>query len=320
VPGILTVTLNPALDVSASTAEVIPTRKLRCHAVQRHPGGGGINVARVVHRLGSDCTAIFPCGGPTGALLQELLLAEGVHIHPMDATGHTRESFTVLEMASGREFRFVLPGPELAPAVWQDLLLQLPSLAASASFLVGSGSLPPGVPGDFYARMAVQARQMGVPMAVDSSGDALRQAIQAGVDVVKPSVGELRELTGKPIDTMQEARAAALEWIARGKVEIATVSLGAQGALLVTRSGAWWAQPLAVKVVSAVGAGDSFLAGLVSGLCQHKTPLDAFALAVACGSAAVMCAGTGLIAASDADTLLKQVTIVDCPDHMSIVV
>lgn len=317
-PAILTVTLNPALDVSARAAQVRPTRKLRCHSVQRHAGGGGINVARAVHRLGGDCTAVFTCGGPTGTLVRQLLDAEGVSMHPLNIPDHTRESFTVLDDSTGQEFRFVLPGPEVPSAIWQDLLQQLPSLASGAKFLVGSGSLPPGVPTDFYARMAVRARGFGMAMAVDSSGQALQQALQAGVFLAKPSIGELRELTGQPIPTCLEARTAALEWIAQGKVEMVAISLGAQGAMLVTREGAWWAPPLQVEVHSAVGAGDSFLAGLVLGLSQGRAALEAFALAVACGSAAVMCAGTGLFEAHTVSLLQQQVIIRDCPDIMRI--
>lgn len=317
-PAILTVTLNPALDVSASTAQVRATRKLRCHAVQRHPGGGGINVARVVHRLGGECTAMFPCGGPTGALIRELLIAEGVRIHPLVVEGHTRESFTVLEELSGQEFRFVLPGPEMARSVWQDLLLQLPTLMGNSRYLVGSGSLPPGVPSDFYARMAAQARRSGVQMAVDCAGTALELAIEAGVHIVKPSLGELRGLSGQSIATLEDACAIARNWIGQGKVEMAAVSLGAQGALLVTQSDARWAPPLPVKVRSAVGAGDSFLAGLVFGLCQGKEPMDAFALAVACGSAAVTSAGTGLFSASEVIALQQQVTILDLPRELQL--
>ncbi|MGC1173003.1 1-phosphofructokinase family hexose kinase, partial [Polaromonas sp.] len=119
---ILTITMNPALDVSTSTDKVRDTHKLRCAAAQFHPGGGGINVARVLHRLGSNCLALYPSGGATGQRLGQLLEQEQVRHRGLPIAGETRESFSVHETSSGKDFRFVLPGPSLSAPEWQACL------------------------------------------------------------------------------------------------------------------------------------------------------------------------------------------------------
>jgi 6-phosphofructokinase 2 len=194
---ILTVTLNPALDVSALTPHVQPTRKLRCQQVQRHPGGGGVNVARVLHRLGADCAAVCLLGGPTGVLLSQLLAEEGVSCMPVAVAGHTRESFTVIDSGSKQEYRFVLPGPEIhaeeLQAFWALLAWQPPP-----DFVVVSGSLPPGVSVDFYEAMAQAVTAWGARLVVDGAGAALQVALEHGVYLAKPSLSEFRSLTGLP--------------------------------------------------------------------------------------------------------------------------
>jgi 6-phosphofructokinase 2 len=293
-PDILTITMNPALDVSASTAHVQPTRKLRCQQVQRHPGGGGINVARVLHRLGVDCAALFPVGGSTGQLLSQLLQAEGVPCVPVPVEGHIRESFTVLDEYTGQEFRFVLPGPELSDAEQYACLQRLQTLPKAPRFVVASGSLPPGVRTSFYAELAPVAKQLGAKLVVDSSGDALTAALAQGVFMLKPSLGEMRTLCGEPLSTMDAVVTSARRWIADGRVQVLAVSMGELGAVLVTAQDAWFAPPLPVKVVSAVGAGDSFVAGMLSALVASDDMVQAFRMGVACASAALAHAGTSL--------------------------
>lgn len=311
---ILTVTLNPALDVSVITPTVRPTSKLRCDAVQRHPGGGGINVARVLHRLGADCAALCLLGGPSGQMLSQLLEQEGVPSVPVPIAGHTRESFTVLESASGQEFRFVLPGPDIQPDEIQTLMATL-GLQAPAKLVVGSGSLPPGVPVDFYARLAQVARAWGARVVVDGSGPAVAAALAHGVYMVKPSLREMRELTGLPLADLAAVRLAAQAWIADRRAEVVAVSLGDRGALLVTAQHTLFAPPLAVQVVSAVGAGDSFVAGMVWALSLGHPVDRAFAYAVAAGSAALSSTGTALCSARDVHRVVEHVQLLtDLPE------
>ena len=313
---IVTVTMNPALDVSSTTAQVRPTSKLRCQNVQRHPGGGGINVARVLHRLGAPCLAIFPVGGSTGQLLSQLLDAEGVPSLGVPVAGHVRESFTVRDETTQQEYRFVLPGPELSEAEWRACLAQIAKSQTTPRYLVGSGSLPPGVPVNFYATLAQQAAASGTQFIVDTSGPALAAALARGVYMVKPSLREIREITQAPLTTMAEAARAARGWVEAGQAAVVVVSMGAQGALLVSADEAVYAPPIAVKVLSAVGAGDSFVAGMAWALAQGKELAPAFAYGVACGTAALMSTGTGLCEAADAHRLVGQVQLLrELPAH-----
>lgn len=313
---IVTVTMNPALDVSATTAQVRPTSKLRCQHVQRHPGGGGINVARVLHRLGAKCRALYPLGGSTGQLLSQLLDEEGVDSVQVPVAGHIRESFTVRDEASQQEYRFVLPGPDLSAREWQACLDRVAPLQAASGLVVGSGSLPPGVPDDFYARLAQQIAPTGARLIVDTSGAALAAALKQGVFMVKPSLREMRDLAQAPLHTMSEACQVARHWVAEGRAQVVVVSMGEQGALLVSADDALYAPPLSVTVVSAVGAGDSFVAGMTWSLAQGQALAQAFAYGVASGSASLMSTGTGLCAPADVHRLVGQVQLVrEFPAH-----
>lgn len=306
---ILTVTMNPALDVSTSTDKVMDTHKLRCTAATLHPGGGGINVARVLQRLGGDCVALYPAGGFKGQLLGQLLDEEQVRSHRVTIAGETRESFSVRELSSGRDFRFVLPGPELTAPEWSDCLAYVNGLQAAPAYLVASGSLPPGVPVDFYARLARRARASGSLMVLDSSGPALAAALQEGVFLVKPSLRELRELTGRPLDSELQWREAARQIIASGQAQVVALSLGADGALLVTADKALRAPSVPVKVVSAIGAGDSFVGGLLWALNRHADLEQAFRYGMAAGAAALLSAGTALCQAADVERLQGDVAV-----------
>jgi 6-phosphofructokinase 2 len=306
---ILTVTMNPAIDVSTATDRVLDTHKLRCSTPQRHAGGGGVNVARVVQRLGGDCLALYPAGGSTGQLLRQLLDQEQVRSLCVDIAGETRENFTVGETSSGREFRFVLPGPPLTPAQWQACLAHVTGLAPAPRYLVLSGSLPPGVPVDFYARLVRLARERGTRVVLDSSGPALAAALGPGVYLVKPSLRELRDLTGQPLASEPEWRAAAQDMVARGQAEMVALSLGDQGALLVSAEGSWRAPGLPVPVRSATGAGDSFVGAMVWALSHDADRLQALRYGVAAGSAALLSSGTGLCSKADVERLYHEVQL-----------
>ncbi len=306
-PPIVTLTLNPALDVSTATAEVSPEHKLRCETARFDPGGGGLNVARVVRELGGDSLALYPRGGPTGEHLERLLEARGVPRRAIPIAGFTRESFTVLETGSGREFRFVLPGPVLAEAEWQACLDTLAEAAVGASFIVASGSLPPGAPVDFYARVARVAKRLGVRCVVDSSGEPLRAALTEGVYFAKPNRREFRDMTGVKGDDATSLAPAARAFVEKGAAEVLVVSMGADGALLTTRDTQLRAVPPPVVTSSSVGAGDSFVAGMSYALARGLPPTEAFRWGVASGTAALITPGTELCRRGDAERLLTQV-------------
>ena len=195
---IVTLTMNPALDIATSTERVDPTHKLRCSMPRYDPGGGGINVARAVHALGGDAVAIFPVGGPAGEMIRHMLQQEGVAYHAIPIAGFTRESLAVEELTSGKQFRFILPGPDLSPADQERCLDRLSAVTSEAQYIVASGSLPPGVPDSFYARVSELARLQGVRFVVDTSGPALKQA-GGGIYLLKPSLRELAYLSGREI-------------------------------------------------------------------------------------------------------------------------
>lgn len=308
-PDILTVTMNPALDVSTSTDKVTDTHKLRCAAAHYHPGGGGINVARVLQRLGSDCLALYPAGGMNGQRLRQLLDQEQVSSHCLAITGETRESFHVHETASGRDFRFVLPGPALNPTEWQACLDVVSTLVPAPSWLVASGSLPPGVPVDFHAQLARLARARGSRVVLDSSGPALAAALLEGVYLIKPSLRELRELTGLPLETDTQRLAAARAIITAGQAQIVALSLGEEGALLVSAEQALRAGAVPVEVASTIGAGDSFVGGLVWALSRQTDLAQAFRYAMGAAAAALLSAGTALCQPADVERLAAQARV-----------
>jgi 6-phosphofructokinase 2 len=308
-PDLLTLTPNPALDLFTTTARVQPTHKLRCGPPLMHPGGGGINVARVLARLGADVLAVYPAGGVAGRQLHALLQAEGVPDDMLPIAGETRESFSAHEEASGLDYRFVLPGPTLAAAEWQACLDRACAGRPAAGWLVASGSLPPGVPDDFYARLATRVAAAGVKLVLDTSGVPLKLALQAGVSLVKPSLRELQELTDAALDTVEQRLAACRALVQRRQAELVALSLGAEGALLVAAEGAWHAPALPVPVVSTIGAGDSVVAGMVFALARGDGLADALRQAMAASAAALLSGGTALCRPEDVARLLPQVRI-----------
>lgn len=302
---IVTLCMNPALDITTNTEVVRPTDKLRCAAVRYDPGGGGINVARVAGVLGASATAVFPVGGPAGELVRNLLVAEGIAAQRIAIGGSTRESFTVNEISTGRQYRFVLPGPELTPAEQTECLLQVRRVAASAAIVVASGSLPPGVPDDFYQQVADMCTDLGVMFVLDTSGSGLKH-VDSGVFLLKPSVRELRECMGRELGTEAEQFAAARELIGRGAAECVLVSLGADGALLATRAGGQRFAPVSVPPGSGVGAGDAMVAGVTVGLIRGWPLAEAVRLGIAAGAATLLTPGTAPCTRGDTERLLAR--------------
>ncbi len=306
---IITVTINPAVDVSTSVDRVEPVRKLRCRTERREPGGGGINVARVISRLGGDVLAVYAAGGVIGGLLRELVEKEGVAAHPVEIAGVTRESFTVLDESTQGEFRFVLPGPELSAFEWRSCLEQVTRTAGDRGYVIASGSLARGVPEDFYARLAHAAKAANCRFIVDASGPTLKAALEAGVYLAKPNLRELQDMLGEPLANRGSQIDACRALVEQGQAEIVALSLGSAGALLVTRDLAVFSEPLPVKVMSSVGAGDSFLGAMVWSLSSGHSLEDALRYAVAAGSAALLAPGTQLCNRADVVRLSADVRL-----------
>ncbi len=308
-PSIATFTANPAIDVSAAVDEVAPIRKLRCTAARRDPGGGGINVARVVKRLGGDVTAIYPVGGSTGELLRRLVDREGVASVTVEIAEDTREDFSVLEKASGRQYRFILPGPLVSAAEWQRCLDAFALVMRTPDFIVASGSLPPGIAEDAYAELARLAKGRGSKLVLDTTGAPLAAALREGVYLIKPNLRELRELVGEPLLDEADWVRASRTLVDSGRAAVVALSLGHHGALVTAADAAFRAPALEIQPVSTVGAGDSFLGALVLALAQGLSLAEAMRYGVAGGSGALLNPGTELCHADDVRQLYSKVRI-----------
>lgn len=305
--AIATLTLNPSVDLSFFVDRFAPGEKLRCAAPRRDAGGGGVNVARVVRRLGGRAMAIFPAGGANGERLTALVRAERLPHLAQPIAGETREDITAEARESGEQYRFVMPGPTLGRTEWRGLLET--AIAVAPKVLVASGSLPPGAPITFYRRLAGFTRDAGIKFALDSSGLALRHGLAGKVWLVKPNLVELQQVIGCDLRCMETRRAACRSIVARGDAEIVALSLGAEGALLVTQDVALQASAPKITPASAVGAGDSFLGGLVHALTEGNDLGEALRWGVACGTAAIAAPGTQLCRAADARRLFDRVCV-----------
>ena len=303
--SIVTLTLNPSIDGSAQAETVRPIHKVRTVDERYDPGGGGINVARVVRELGGSTLALYLAGGATGAILDDLLAAAAIPRRRFPIADHTRISHAVFERSSGLEYRFVPEGPLVAEAEWRACLAALDEI--DCDYLVASGSLPRGVPAGFYALVREITQRKGIQLVLDTSGAALRAGIGDGVHLIKPSLGEFESLVGRKLPLATDQETAARDLVASGAAEIVALTLGRDGALLVTPERSLRLTPPQVPVKSATGAGDSFLAAMTLGLAEGRSVEDAFAYGMAAGAAAVLSAGTGLSQREDVERLYKEI-------------
>lgn len=300
--NIATLTMNPTIDVAYDVPRMVHTHKMRSTGGHCCPGGGGINVARVFVRLGGDARCYYL----SGAALDGLVDVHQLVRRNIPIAGDTRIAMVVHELETGKEYRLVPPGPSITPAECDRCLEALS--AVDCDILVASGSLPPGVPVDFYARVAAMMRDRGVAFVLDTSGQALKATLAGGgVYLVKPSLGELQQLCGQQLESTKAIADAALEIVKRGQAELVAVTMGGDGALLAWTEGALHLPAVPVKAASAVGAGDSFLAAMVHALAKRWNPDKAFRYGIAGGSAAVLSPGTGLAAADDIEDLFTLV-------------
>jgi 6-phosphofructokinase 2 len=303
---IVTLTLNPAIDIETDVDQVTPTHKMRCSEPRMDPGGGGLNVSRVIRELGGTAAAIYTRGGSLGKLLHDLLERERIVEHPVDIAEQTRESFTANETSSGSQFRFVLPGPELRENEWRQCLKLVASLTPFPDYLVASGSLPQGVPTDFYAELARLVRRKGGSLILDTSGKALGAALEEGVCLIKPNLRELRDLTGRSLETEADQEEACRQLVARGSAEMVALTLGDKGALLIAEGITRRASAPEVEIRSPIGAGDSFVGGMTLALARGRSPEEAFLYGLSAGTAAVMTAGTELCRKEDVERLFTK--------------
>lgn len=300
---IVTLTVNPALDKSTHFKGLVAEQKIRCSEPRFDAGGGGINVSKAISRLGGKSLAVFTSGGPMGKMLEELVAKETIDFQTIPIQTWTRESFVAVDENTNSQYRFGFTGGEIT-ADEEKAVLETVS-KSKPKFLVASGSLNEGLSSDFYQKVAEIAKSSGSKLIVDTSGEALKKVLETGAYLIKPNVGELAKLIGVERLEMEEVKEAAKKIIAKGGAEIVAVSLGPQGAVLVTKDEYEYVPAPNVAKKSTVGAGDSMVGGMVWALSQNKSLKDVIRWGVACGSAATMNEGTQLFKFEDANRLFE---------------
>lgn len=299
---IVTLTFSPAIDKSSTIASLIPEKKMKCTNPKFEAGGGGINVARVIAKFDGDVVAVFPSGGYTGKYFNHLLEKEKVPIIAIDTKNETRENFVILEESTNKQFRFGMPSNELLEDEWKACLSAIENLK-NVDYIVASGSLPPGVPMNVYAQLSKIAKKINAKFVVDTSGEALKEAVDEGVFLLKPNLEELGYLLGIENIEIQNIEKAAKELILKNNCEIIVISLGKDGAMLVTKNESHTVKPPKVDVKSTVGAGDSMVAGLIYSLSKNNNLKNSLMYGIACGTAATMNKGTELCKISDVEKI-----------------
>ena len=306
---ILTITINPALDKSTKVGRIIPEKKLRCEVPVYEPGGGGINVSRAIKKLGGQSCAWYLSGGPSGEKIGKLLQEEGISFRAFKCREWTRENLVVMETSTNEHFRFGMPGPQIAEDEWQQVLSALENLEEEPEYVIASGSNAPGIPEDFYARIADIAVRKNFRLILDTSGEPLKQAAGEGIYLMKPSLSELSALAGKTSITATEQEKLARKVLDDGKSKVLVVSMGARGAMLATKEGFEYIMPPTVPQQSSVGAGDSMVGGMVLKL-QEGWPISEVArFGVAAGTAATMTPGSELCRKDDAEEIYEWLKV-----------
>ncbi len=309
---ILTITLNPALDSASEVGEVVPDLKLRCENPSLEPGGGGVNVSRAITLLGGESRAFVALGGATGNMMAEILAEHGVNVQRFGGPGMTRQSTAILEVSTGRQFRFGQPGP-----LWQAedaarAMVGIEALLEVDMLVVATGSLPPGVPDDFYVQLGQRVKAAGAEMIVDTSGVAQQAILAAGhglVKVLRMDRHESEILAGETLATPQAAARFAQSIAIQGLAELVIMARGAEGSVFATAERRFHCVSPKGAVVSKVGAGDSFVGGLTLGLARGLSLEDAGKLATATAAAAVMTPGSQLCEKATTERLLEGTSL-----------
>lgn len=303
---IVTLTINPTIDINSKANRVIPERKLRCDLPSYEPGGGGLNVSRAIKKLGGESLALFSSGGTHGELLEKLIKKENIEYTAVPIKEMIRESITISEESSDQQYRFVMPGPALSEPEWKSFITGIKNLKEKPEFIVLSGSLPRNVPDNFYALIAKLGKELNVKVIVDTNKQPLCHAVEEGVYLIKPNMNEINDLTKKNIETEAEIIEFAEKMINRNKLNVIVVSLGAAGALLITKEEVKHIMSPTVPIKSKVGAGDSMTAGIVLSLSRGNNLFESVCFGVAAGASAVMTPGTELCNKDDTERLYKQ--------------
>lgn len=300
---VLTITMNPALDVNSEADEVLTGQKIRCEKPQYDPGGGGINVARVLTRLGIEVDAEYLVGGVTGNFLRMLLEEEDMIDHPIEIQGITRENTSIIDKKTGEQYRFVFPGPQIKEREWRSVLKMVEKEISNYDIVVASGSLPPGVPVDFYSRLAKIVLDNEKIYVLDASGDFLLEGIQNGATFIKPNQEEFESLAKK---TNSSGKDELIHKLLSIGVQNIIHTMGKQGTYLYNESGKKSFALPDIKVNSSIGAGDSFVGGMVAALVKDKGIEDAICYGIAAAASTLKTPGTDLCDLRDVQAISKN--------------
>ncbi len=304
---ILTITMNPSIDKSTSVDCLLAEKKLKCSEPKSEPGGGGINVSRVIKRLGNDTIAAYLSGGYNGKLLKQLLIKENIKTKAITCFNNTRENLNVFDQKNKLQYRFLMPSATIFENEWKKLISEIERVS-NIEYLVCSGSIPIGIPDDILRTIYSIAKMKKIKLIVDSSGNPLKEIIKDSVYLLKPNINELSSLIGKETLSTNDATSLAKSFVSKGICEIMVISLGEEGALLIEKESVHKISPPSIIKLSTVGAGDSMVAGIVSKLADKKEILEAVKYGVACGTAAAMNQGTELCYKADADQLFLNIS------------
>ena len=303
---VVTLTLNPALDKSAKVDGIVPDHNLNCHTISYQPGGGGINISRVLHRLVSISNCFFPFGGNSGSYLNELLLKKNIQTQSIPIKSWTRENLSVIDTKTGFQFRFGMPGNTISASELSEIEATLEKLLDDNDILVLSGSLAENIPTDYYAKLVRHFSYKNLKTVLDTSGLALKETLKENVYLIKPNQRELAQLSGKDFLSSAEQEVFALELIKSQKVKYAVVSIEAGGAFIASEDGIAYQATPTVLVKCTIGAGDSMVAGLIYAIQNNCSVATILIWSVACGVAATMSEGTDLAHKENIDTVFTM--------------
>jgi 6-phosphofructokinase 2 len=301
---IITLTINPSLDKSTHFSGLVAEQKMRCEIPQYDAGGGGINVSKAISKLGGSSLCVFTSGGSSGEMLEEIIRKSGIESQVLKTKNWTRENFIAVDETTESQYRFGFPGNELSKTEIETLFATIKDF--QTDYLVISGSLNEGLPTNFYSKIAQIAKASGVKVIADTSGEALQKVLETGVYLVKPNIGELAKLIGVERLELADVEKAAKTIIDKGNAEIIVVSLGADGAMLVTKDTTEFVAAPKAEKKSTVGAGDSMVGGMVWALSQNKNLREVIQIGVCCGTAATMNEGTQLFKVEDVKRLFQE--------------
>ena len=310
-PLIATISLNPSLDEHITVKRLVVEDVSRVQAFSKEPGGKGINVSRAIHELGGQTIALGLIGGCDGWHVRELLEREGVTTSFVTTSGETRTNVIITDASRGTQTKISHPGPQVRPLeleTFHSFVAHLAHLSAPPAFLVMAGSLPPGIPSDYYARLIREAKGWGMKTALDTDGPPLSAGLEAKPDLIKPNLFEAQRLLGRDLKSESEIVAAGRELLGRG-IETVVISCSRQGAFAFTGTDAWKGTAPQVTVVDTVGAGDSMLGAMVWRLSLGDPLNEALRWGLATGSAAVITSGTELCYRADVERLLEQAQV-----------